>query len=69
MSAAIRAKTAKARATLAARMLKACKPGDDLGRAFDDCFEMGDGEAVLSDLWKRAETDEALREAMAVLLK
>jgi hypothetical protein len=50
-------------------MLKACKPGDDLGRAFDDCFEMGDGEAVLSDLWKRAETDEALREAMAVLLK
>ena len=69
MSAAISAKTAKARAGIAVRLLKTAKPyprGFGLGRNFDDCFEMGDGKEVHRLVIDRAMTDESLRKAMAV---
>lgn len=52
------AKSAKARATIAARLLKTSK--GDLGRPFDDCFEMGDGAEVKRLLIERAKTDPEL---------
>lgn len=67
MSAATRAKTAKARATIAIRLLKTAKPypcGYGLGRNFDDCFEMGDGDEVYRVVITRALTDTDLVSAM-----
>ena len=69
MSAAMVAKSAKARAGIAVRLLKSAKPwprGFGLGRNFDDCFEMGDGNEVHRLAIDRAVSDEALRKAMAV---
>jgi len=57
MSLATRAKTAKARAGIAIRMLKTQK---NLYRAFDDCFEMFDGEQVRAHIVERAKKDDAL---------
>ncbi len=57
MSAASKARSARARATIAIRMLRtACH----LGRAFDDCFEMFDGEEVVRWILYRARTDADL---------
>lgn len=53
MSAASKAKTAKERATIAIRTMKANKSGS-FSRAFDDCFEMGDGDAVVKEIAFRA---------------
>ncbi len=65
MSEAIRAKTAAQRATIAADLLKETKERNaDLGRPFDDCFEMGDGGEVLRILIERAKDDVALRNAV-----
>ena len=67
MSAAIRAKTAKTRAAIAARLLKTIKPygrGYGLGRSFDNCFEMGDGEQVSQILKAMAAKDMVLLHAM-----
>jgi len=66
MCKAIEAKSAKARATIAANLLKrtkaefeaGCRSG--LGRSFDNCFEMGDGEQVRDLLIERAKTDAEL---------
>lgn len=54
-------KTAKARATLAANMIKAGRPHrheDD--REFDACFEMGDGSEVVKHLTEKVITDSQL---------
>lgn len=48
--AAIKAKSAKARATIAINMLKTYKT---LGRSFDNCFEMYDGAEVKAEIIKR----------------
>lgn len=69
MSAAIKAKSAAARARIVASLLKRTKaphePGyhNGLGRPFDDCFEMGDGEQVRDLLIERAKTDPDLLDA------
>jgi hypothetical protein len=57
MSQATRAKSAKSRATIAIRMLKTQKT---LGRSFDDCFEMFDGDKVKAIILERAKTDYTL---------
>ena len=67
MSAAIHAQSAKARATIAIRLLKRTKPrprGRGLGRNFDDCFEMGDGVPVYSIVIERATSDQELLAAI-----
>jgi len=64
MSAAINAKSAGARATIAANLLKTTKTysegGHGLCRSFDDCFEMCDGDEVFEILCTRALSDAAL---------
>ena len=66
MSCAIKAKSAWARAGIAARMLKTINPHGERGlcRPFDDCFEMGDGDAVVALLIGKAATDPEMRERM-----
>ena len=65
MSEAIRAKTPAERATIAANLLKGAKErNEDLGRPFDDCFEMGDADEVMRILIERATDDLALRIAV-----
>ena len=59
MSAAIRAKSAKERATIAAGFIRR---GNTQSRAFDDCFEMGDGTQVVIYLLAKAITDPAVAE-------
>ena len=54
MSAAANAKTAKGRAGIAVRMVMS---GQQLGRSFDDCFEMNDGEQVIQDILRRCKVD------------
>lgn len=69
MSAATRATNARQRASIAARLYKTTKPwpvGFGLGRNFDDCFEMGDGDEVRRLLFAKARKDVGLRAAMAV---
>ena len=61
MSEAIRAKTARARAGIAARMLR---KGRTDCRAFSDCFEMGDGDQVMAYLLAMAIDDPELIEVM-----
>jgi len=61
----IRAKTAAERATIAANLLKGVKErNEDLGRPFDDCFEMDDADEVMRILIERATGDLALRIAV-----
>ena len=65
MSEVIRAKSAAERATIAANLLKGTKERNkDLGREFDDCFEMGDEDEVLRLLIEHAKDDLALRIAV-----
>lgn len=54
---AINCKTARGRAGEAIRQLKTRKT---LGRSFDDCFEMGDGTAVVRIVIARANADKDL---------
>jgi len=54
MSMATKAKSAKARATIAASMIKR---GYKLDRGFDDCFEMGDADEVFKILAGKAQND------------
>lgn len=54
MSAAARAKDAKERAGIAAYHIRRGTTGS---RAFDDCFEMGDGTQVVIYLLAKAITD------------
>ena len=54
MSAATNAKTAKGRAGIAVRIVMS---GQRLGRSFDDCFEMNDGEKVVQDILRRCKVD------------
>jgi hypothetical protein len=58
-------KTAKARATLAASMIKSGRPrrGED-DREFDACFEMGDGSDVIKHLTEKALLDRQLAYAI-----
>ena len=60
MSAATRAKTARERANIAIRMLKSTPEHRSFGRAFDDCFEMNDGDEVARIIAERAKADPAL---------
>ncbi|GAB6989424.1 hypothetical protein [Paenibacillus pini] len=57
MSMAIRAKNAKQRATIAVNMLK---NNCSFSRAFDDCFEMGDGNDVMNHIIEKARHDVKL---------
>jgi hypothetical protein len=62
-----RVKSAKARASVAIRLLKTIKPhpyGYGLSRSFDDCFEMGDGDQVIKILLDRARNDDSIIRAM-----
>ena len=54
-------KTAKARATFAADMIKKGRPhyGED-DREFDACFEMGDGDKVVKHLTEKVANDRKL---------
>ena len=64
MSSATNAKSAKARATIAANMIK---KQSHFYRAFDDCFEMNDGDEVMNCIIEKARTDQKL--ALAILQK
>lgn len=64
MSAATQAKSARARARIAARMLLRNRAGWAISRAFDDCFECGDGNAVYRELISMATRSDDLRQAM-----
>ena len=67
MSAATQAKSARARAGIAARLFKTVKPwpnGFGLGRNFDDCFEMNDGAEVKRILFEKMRQDPDLVSAM-----
>ncbi len=71
MSAANHARSASARATIAARMLLSVVPtchsrrrDGGLSRGFDDCFENGDGGEVHRILIDRARSRPELRAAM-----
>jgi hypothetical protein len=57
MSMATRAKSAKARASIAIRMIKT---QTNFYRAFNDCFEMNDGEEVVTIIAQRANADKEL---------
>lgn len=59
MSQATRATSARQRATIAARYIRA---GQTSGRALADCFEMWDGSGVVGHLVKRAETCPKIRD-------
>lgn len=62
MSEGTRVKTAEERAAIAAKLLKGVRePNEDLGRRFDDCFEMDDADDVVRLLIERAKDDLALR--------
>jgi hypothetical protein len=56
MSQATQAKSAKARATIMLRLMKTVKALGNC-RAFDDCCEMGDGDAVVAHVIVRAYAD------------
>lgn len=58
MSRCSEAATAKERAAVAISMIM--RP-TTIWRAFDDCFEMGDGAAVVREIRRRAAKDELLR--------
>ena len=65
MSDAIGATTAAERATTAANLLKGVmERNEDLGRPFDDCFEMDDADEAMRILIERATGDLALRIAV-----
>lgn len=57
MSLAINAKSAKARATIAANMIK---KNNNFYRGFDDCFEMNDGHEVMEYLIQKTAKDPVL---------
>jgi len=61
MNAACRAKSAYARATIAIRMLKTQKR---LGRPFDACGEMGDGDDMVREIRRRSRHDPELVQAL-----
>ena len=64
MSAASRAKTAKARAAIAIRYLQYHKRRDNgFPRSFDDCFEMDDGDEVFEIIKQRIRDDADFRRA------
>lgn len=54
MSQATRATSTRARANIAAAYIRR---GSTQSRAFDDCFEMGDGDGVVAYLLAKAVTD------------
>lgn len=60
MSAAIRATTAKERATIAIRIILHNK--NPFTRRLDDCFEMGDGDEVVRIIAERAKKNPVLLE-------
>lgn len=66
MSEATRAKSAKIRASIAAKMLRG---RERLGREFDDCFEMGDGDEVVRLLYVKAQTDTVLERLLRKKVK
>jgi hypothetical protein len=62
MSTATKATSARARAMIAANIIKR---GYHLGRSFDDCFEMGDGNEVFMILARKAQNDWYLAARLA----
>lgn len=61
MSMGQNANNAKQRATIAANMIKR---QDTFTRAFDDCFEMGDGDVVMNCIIEKASKDPLLAKAI-----
>jgi len=57
MSAAIYAKNARQRASIAANMIK---KNNNFYRPFDDCFEMNDGDEVMNILIEKTAKDPVL---------
>lgn len=70
MSAATRATTARERANIAARFIRdrSLYGGPVQSRAFDDCFEMGDGQEVIEILKRKARTSPAIDRYLAEFL-
>lgn len=62
MSAAIKAKNAKTRAKIAARMIISDTWENE--RLFDDCFEMGDGNEVMNYIIEMARSNRELSIAL-----
>lgn len=50
-------------AQLAATAARLCKAGQCDSRAFDDCFEMGNGEQVVAEFVKLHDRDRELQRA------
>lgn len=63
MSAATRATTPAQRANIAAAMIRKGTTNACGGRAFDGCFEMGDGAQVVAYLVAKAVTDPRIADA------
>lgn len=63
MSAATKAKSARARATIARNLYVRNRSGE-FGRNLDDCFEMNDGDEVVRILNEMVKTDRSFREAI-----
>lgn len=59
-----RPKTTKGRANRAALLIRGGKCSGEFSRAYDDCFEMGDGAQVLALLMERVRAQPELREMM-----
>lgn len=59
-----RPKTTKGRANRAALLIRGGKCSGEFSRAYDDCFEMGDGAQVLALLMQRVRERPELREMM-----
>lgn len=54
-------KSASARGNLAIRMMQSQR---ELGRRFDDCFECGDGSAVVQHITRRAAAEPDVERAV-----
>ena len=65
MSAAARAKSPRARATIALRLLRTVKDIHN-HRPFDDCFEMLDGDDVVAHIIKQAAKDVTIARLLAL---
>lgn len=59
-----RPKTTKGRANRAALLIRGGRCSGEFSRAYDDCFEMGDGAQVLALLMERVRERPELREMM-----
>jgi hypothetical protein len=59
-----RPRTTRGRANRAALLIRGGRCSGSFSRAFDDCFEMGDGAQVLALLMERVRQDPELKSLM-----